>query len=71
MFWVGWQKQHKRQKINWLLWRYYFSLTAKEKSFLRNIREDLRTNRRELTQEQNDWLNGLYARKVRRQRRWR
>jgi hypothetical protein len=49
--------------------RYYFSLTAEEKSFLRNIGEDLRTNRRELTARQDDWLNGLYARKVGRQRR--
>jgi hypothetical protein len=69
MFWVRWQKQHKRQKINWLLWRYYFSLTADEKSFLRNIGEDLRTNRRELTPRQDNWLEDLYDKKVRRRRR--
>jgi hypothetical protein len=67
MFWVRWRKL---RMINWLRWRYYFSLTAKEKDFQRNIREDLRTNRRELSDRQDKWLYDLYDRKVRgRQRR--
>ena len=65
MFWVRW---HKLWKINTLLWRYFFNLTAEEKAFLGNIREDLRTNRRELTGKQDAWLYILYDRERRRQR---
>jgi hypothetical protein len=66
MFWVRWRKLWM---INTLLWRYFFNLTADDKAFLRNIREVLRTNRYELTERQNNWLNDLYARKGRPRRR--
>jgi hypothetical protein len=44
MFWVRWRKLWK---INWLL-RRRDKLNAKEEKFLREIREDLLTNRRKL-----------------------
>jgi hypothetical protein len=64
MFWVRWRNL---SKIRWLLWR-RDKLNAKEEKFLREIREDLRTNRRKLSSKQHAWLYILYDRERRRQR---
>ena len=64
MFWVRWRKLWK---INWLL-RRRDKLNGKEEKFLREIREDLLTNRRKLTWKQDAWLDSLYDRERRRQR---
>jgi hypothetical protein len=66
MFWVRWRNQWK---ISWLLrlWRRH-RLQSHEEKFLRDIREDLRQDRK-LTPRQQGWLDDLYYKGRQRRRR--